>query len=245
MASAEVVHSDRDLVDLRDEKYNGPIVSGELSTGKKFEIRFPRKSAVQSGLHLIITYPGSSSLSIEESAEGFSALNSFASRHPLAQRFGYDFEQNFGQMLTTPEPHAHAIVPGDVQELISVPRTVNLAPETLGPSMQSGKLSSGRGYDIWISQQSDAHVPINLIIKYQGNTALSDQESAQGFVIVNSLASSQPSAQQFGYRYRQVFGPLLVDSDPFAFVMLPSSSEEREKVRRIVDPWNRADLSKP
>ncbi len=122
---AITIRNSEDLLALKAQQFTGPIADGDLSTGKHFEIILSRKSAVKEGLHLIIAFPGVADLNPLERAECFAVMNEFACRHPLAQQFGYRFDQNFGEMQTRPEAHAHAIIPGSTVEAKSAPRIVD------------------------------------------------------------------------------------------------------------------------
>lgn len=110
---------------MKSSGFSGVIADGKLSSGQPYEIKFSAKAAVSEGLHLVITFPGASSLSSEEQVECFSIFHGFASEHPLAQEFGYRYAQNFGNLLTRPQPHAHAIVPGNQEEREKAPRLVD------------------------------------------------------------------------------------------------------------------------
>ncbi len=114
-----------ELLDLKNSGFSGVIADGKLSSGQPYEIKFSAKAAVSEGLHLLITFPGASSLNSEEQVECFAILNRFASEHPLAQEFGYRYAQNFGNLLTRPQPHAHAIVAGSQAERERAPRLVD------------------------------------------------------------------------------------------------------------------------
>lgn len=125
MFTGPVVRADGDLLDLRKSGFSGVIADGTLSSGQPYEIKFSAKAAVSDGLHLLITFPGASALTPVEQVECFTILNRFASEHPLAQQFGYRYAQNFGNLLTRPQPHAHAIVAGSQGEREKAPRLVD------------------------------------------------------------------------------------------------------------------------
>ena len=117
--------TDRDLFDLKAAQFTSPVAEGTLSSGQRYEIKLSAKSAVQDGLHLIITFPGRTDLTIDEHVDAFRAINKFASEIPTAREFGYRFAENFGGMLPRPEPHAHIIIPGSVADRARAPRLVD------------------------------------------------------------------------------------------------------------------------
>jgi hypothetical protein len=125
MFTGPIVQKEGDLVALRVSGFTGVIADGTLSSGQRYEIKFSAKSAVVDGLHLLITFPNASALTPEEQVECFTILNAFARELPLAREFGYRYVQNFGGLLTRPEPHAHAIVPGSEAERKKAPRFVD------------------------------------------------------------------------------------------------------------------------
>lgn len=231
MFSGPTIQNAGDLGALRDESFRGVIADGTLSSGQRYEIRISDKSALTDGVHLVITYPDAKSLSPEEAADGFQALNHFASQQPLARQFGYTFSQNFGAMLNRPQPHAHAMLPGSAAEADRAPALQDPAPETI---LDRGQLQSGREFELSIVRSDAIQKGLHFVMLLEGNGSLRSQEAREVFELINAHARVERMAAEFGYRFTEIFR---ADGSIEIVATVPGSSAEKTSLPRIIDPW--------
>jgi len=125
MNSGPTLSTSRDIRELKSEGYSGPIATGELTSGRPYEIKLSRKSAVADGLHLVMPFPEGVELTSQEEAESLSIFLGFARDLPLAKEFGCRLGINFGEMRTQNTWHAHIIIPGSSAENEAAPRLVD------------------------------------------------------------------------------------------------------------------------
>lgn len=123
--SVQESHPEMTLSELKGVGFDGVIADGQLSSGTTFEIRFSRKSAVTEGVHILMIYPGVAALTDTEQVEAYATMIRFVRKDPLAQEFGFRYAENFGVMLTRPEPHSHVIIPGSLAEREQAPRMIS------------------------------------------------------------------------------------------------------------------------
>ncbi len=114
--------SSENVFALKTQQYRGPVATGCLSSGKGYEIKLVRRSAVKDGVHLILHFPRGGEPSAQEEAESLGIFLQFARTLPCVDDHGLRLGLNVGGMRNQSVWHAHIMIPGSDIEHQNAPR---------------------------------------------------------------------------------------------------------------------------
>jgi len=240
----------RDIQDLKAEGFKAALAQGELSTGRSYEIKFSRSSAVDDGLHLVLAFPEGEELTAEEEGESLHALLHYARTLDLVKQYGATFGINFDQMRQRNSWHLHLVVPGTSKEMLLAPNPTQgwdgfshahrelQDDQYSDPVLRRGRLSSGQEFEISYSPDSAVKRGRHYQMSFQIGVVLTAAEEAESLSLFLRAVRELPADQRpEGYRLAINLGALQKENCWKAFVVAPNDEAERKLAPRLVDKW--------